>query len=44
MSSMKRHIEAMVAGDWTEELGRAAYEASLQSPETSQRLAELVAK
>ena len=44
VSSMKRHIDAIVAGDWTEEMGRAAYEASLQSPETSQRLAELVAK
>jgi len=44
VSSMKQHIDAIVAGDWTEEMGRAAYEASLQSPETSQRLAELVAK
>lgn len=44
VSSMKRHIDAMVAGDWTEQMGRKAYEASLQSPETSQRLAELVAK
>ncbi|NPC57938.1 enoyl-CoA hydratase/isomerase family protein [Caenimonas soli] len=44
VSSMKRHIDAIMAGDWTEEMGRAAYEASLQSPETSQRLAELVAK
>ena len=42
--SMKRHIDAIAAGEWTEEMGRAAYEASLQSPETSQRLAELVAK
>ncbi|HSV34006.1 MAG TPA: enoyl-CoA hydratase/isomerase family protein [Ramlibacter sp.] len=42
--SMKQHIDALVAGDWTEAMGRAAYEASLQSPETSQRLAELVAK
>jgi enoyl-CoA hydratase/carnithine racemase len=44
VSSMKRHIDAIVAGDWTEAMGRAAYEASLQSPETSQRLAELVGK
>lgn len=44
LSSMKRHIEALVAGDWTEAMGRAAYEASLQSPETSKRLAELIGK
>jgi enoyl-CoA hydratase/carnithine racemase len=44
VSSMKRQIDAIVAGDWTEEIGRAAYEASLQSPETSRRLAQLVAK
>ncbi|HSH91296.1 MAG TPA: enoyl-CoA hydratase/isomerase family protein [Ramlibacter sp.] len=44
VSSMKRHIDAIVAGGWTEEMGRAAYEHSLQSPETSQRLAELVGK
>ena len=44
VQSMKRHIDALVAGDWTEAMGRAAYEASLQSPETSQRLAELVGK
>ncbi len=44
VSSMKRHIDAIVTGDWSEEMGRIAYEASLQSPETSQRLAELVAK
>ena len=44
VSSMKQHIDAIVAGDWSEEMGRKAYEASLQSPETSQRLAELVGK
>ena len=44
VSSMKGHIDAIAAGDWTEAMGRAAYESSLQSPETSQRLAELVAK
>lgn len=44
VSSMKLHIDAIAAGDWTEEMGRAAYGASLESPETAQRLAELVAR
>jgi enoyl-CoA hydratase/carnithine racemase len=40
--SMKRHINAISAGDWNEASGRAAYEASLRSEETGRRLAELV--
>lgn len=39
--SMKRHIDAISAGDWDEISGRAAYEASLRSEETGRRLAEV---
>ena len=39
--SMKRDIDAIARGDWTEDAGRAAYEVSLQSSETSRRLAAL---
>jgi enoyl-CoA hydratase/carnithine racemase len=41
--SMKRHIDAICAGEWNEVSGRAAYEASLRSEETGRRLAELSA-
>ena len=39
--SMKHHIDSIAGGAWNEELGRAAYEASLRSPETLRRLASL---
>lgn len=39
--SMKRHINAIYAGEWDESSGRAAYEASLRSAETIKRLTEL---
>jgi enoyl-CoA hydratase/carnithine racemase len=39
--SMKQHIDGIARGTWNEELGRAAYEASLRSPETQRRLATL---
>lgn len=39
--SMKRHIDAIAAGEWDEASGRAAYEASLRSEETRRRLATL---
>ena len=39
--SMKRHINAISAGEWDEASGRVAYEASLRSEETGRRLAEL---
>jgi enoyl-CoA hydratase/carnithine racemase len=39
--SMKRHINAIAAGEWDEASGRVAYEASLRSAETLRRLAEL---
>jgi enoyl-CoA hydratase/carnithine racemase len=39
--SMKRHIDAIAAGEWDEDSGRAAYEASLSSKETARRLASL---
>lgn len=39
--SMKRHIDAIAGGTWNEPFGRAAYEASLGSPETQRRLAAL---
>jgi enoyl-CoA hydratase/carnithine racemase len=39
--SMKQHIDAIAHGTWNEELGRAAYQNSLQSPETLRRLATL---
>ena len=42
--SMKRHINAIAAGDWDEASGRAAYDASLRSEETGRRLAELAGK
>lgn len=42
--SMKRHIDAICAGEWDELAGRAAYEASLGSQETARRLAELAEK
>ena len=36
--SMKRHINAISAGEWSEASGRAAYEASLSAEETVKRL------
>ena len=39
--SMKQHIDDIANGTWNEDLGRAAYQASLQSPETRRRLATL---
>jgi enoyl-CoA hydratase/carnithine racemase len=42
--SMKRHIDALCAGEWDEASGRAAYEASLRSEETGRRLAELAGR
>ena len=39
--SMKRHIDRIAGGTWSEGHGRAAYEASLRSPETLRRLATL---
>lgn len=42
--SMKRHINAISAGEWNESSGRAAYEASLRSEGTARRLAELARK
>jgi enoyl-CoA hydratase/carnithine racemase len=39
--SMKRHIDAIAAGNWNEALGKAAYDESLRSKETGRRLAEL---
>jgi enoyl-CoA hydratase/carnithine racemase len=39
--SMKHHIDCIAAGTWNEELGRAAYQASLRSPEAVRRLAAL---
>jgi enoyl-CoA hydratase/carnithine racemase len=39
--SMKHHIDRIAAGAWTAEHGRAAYQASLRSPETVRRLATL---
>jgi len=44
LSSMKRHIDAIAAGGWDEQMGRSAYEGSLRTPETARRLAELTAK
>lgn len=41
--SMKRHINAICAGEWNEASGRAAYAASLKSEETGRRLASLAA-
>ncbi len=41
VASMKRHIDALAHGALTEDEGRAAYEASLRSPETLARLAAL---
>jgi hypothetical protein len=38
---MKSHINGLVSGEWTEDDGRRAYEASLKSPELSRRLAAL---
>lgn len=38
---MKQHIDAIAHGTWNEELGRAAYEDSLRSPETVRRPATL---
>jgi enoyl-CoA hydratase/carnithine racemase len=39
--SMKLHIDAIAAGEWDVDSGRAAYEASLRSEETGRRLARL---
>jgi enoyl-CoA hydratase/carnithine racemase len=39
--SMKRHINAISAGEWDEVSGRAAYEASMSSEETVRRLAKV---
>jgi enoyl-CoA hydratase/carnithine racemase len=39
--SMKRHINAIAAGEWDETSGRVAYEASLRSAETVKRLRKL---
>jgi enoyl-CoA hydratase/carnithine racemase len=39
--SMKRHINAISAGEWEEASGRAAYERSLRAPETIERLRAL---
>jgi len=39
--TMKRHLNAIVAGEWDEVSGRMAYEASLRSEETGRRLANL---
>ncbi|MDR6536653.1 enoyl-CoA hydratase/isomerase family protein [Variovorax soli] len=39
--SMKRHIDELALGTWSEPAGRAAYEASLRSSETAERLAAL---
>jgi enoyl-CoA hydratase/carnithine racemase len=39
--SMKRHINAISAGEWDEADGRAAYEASLSSEDTLKRLARV---
>jgi enoyl-CoA hydratase/carnithine racemase len=39
--SMKHHIDGLAGGTWDEDSGRAAYKASLQSPETARRLATL---
>jgi enoyl-CoA hydratase/carnithine racemase len=39
--SMKHHIDRIASGTWNEGIGRAAYEASLRSPETARRLAML---
>jgi enoyl-CoA hydratase/carnithine racemase len=39
--SMKQHIDRIAGGIWNEGHGRAAYEASLRSPETLRRLATL---
>jgi len=38
---MKHHIDCIAGGTWNEDLGRAAYQASLRSPETVRRLAIL---
>jgi enoyl-CoA hydratase/carnithine racemase len=39
--TMKRHLNAIAAGEWDEVSGRRAYEASLRSEETGRRLANL---
>jgi enoyl-CoA hydratase/carnithine racemase len=41
VNSMKQHIDALVLGTWSEAAGRAAYEESMVSPATLQRLANL---
>jgi enoyl-CoA hydratase/carnithine racemase len=41
VASMKQHIDALASGTWSEEAGRAAYEASLRSPAAAVRLAAL---
>lgn len=41
VNSMKQHIDALALGTWSEVAGRAAYEDSLGSPATVQRLANL---
>jgi enoyl-CoA hydratase/carnithine racemase len=39
VTSMKRHIDGLAAGTWTERQGREAYQASLRSEELAERLA-----
>jgi enoyl-CoA hydratase/carnithine racemase len=39
--SMKLHVDRIAAGSWSEEAGRAAYQASLRSAETLRRLAKV---
>ncbi|VTU45841.1 enoyl-CoA hydratase/isomerase family protein [Variovorax sp. PBL-E5] len=41
VKSMKQHIDALALGTWSEAAGRAAYEASLQSTATAERLTAL---
>lgn len=41
VASMKRHINGLAAGTWSDAAGREAYQISLASPETARRLALL---
>ena len=41
VASMKRHIDQLAQGTWSEEIGRHAYERSLRSKATALRLATL---
>jgi enoyl-CoA hydratase/carnithine racemase len=41
VTSMKRHIDELALGTWSEAAGRSAYETSLQSGATAERLAAL---